>query len=121
VHGLSNALLDTPWPKVERGREDLRRILSGPEEEIEAALFASLARRDPAPDALLPSTGVGIERERALSSPFIATPEYGTRASTVLLVDRAGGVSFTERTTVPASGEWSEVRHRFRIGERAGV
>ncbi|CAA9313725.1 MAG: Uncharacterized NRDE family protein [uncultured Gemmatimonadetes bacterium] len=98
VHGLSNALLDTPWPKVERGREDLARILAGPADEMEEALFRTLALRDPAPDAHLPDTGVGVEWERALSSLFIALPHYGTRASTVLLVGRDGRVRFTERT-----------------------
>ncbi|HEX8362001.1 MAG TPA: NRDE family protein [Longimicrobium sp.] len=98
VHGLSNALLDTPWHKVERGREDLARILAGPEDEMEESLFRTLALRDPAPDARLPDTGVGVEWERALSSLFIALPDYGTRASTVLLVGRDGTVSFAERT-----------------------
>ncbi|HET7232508.1 MAG TPA: NRDE family protein [Longimicrobium sp.] len=118
VYGLSNALLDTPWPKVVLGKDDLRRAMEEPDDELEARLFTSLARRDPAPDAELPRTGVGDERERALSSAFIATPEYGTRCSTVLLVGHDGEVSFTERTTtLPATDGWSEVRHRFRIGE----
>jgi uncharacterized protein with NRDE domain len=120
VYAVSNALLDTPWPKVVMGKEDLRRALDGPDAEIEARLFESLARRDPAPDAELPRTGVGDERERALSSAFIATPEYGTRCSTVLLIGRDGEVSLTERTTtLPGAEGWSEVRHRFRIGEEA--
>ena len=122
VYGLSNAQLDTPWPKVVLGKDDLRRAMEGPDDELEARLFASLARRDPAPDAELPRTGVGDERERALSSAFIATPEYGTRCSTVLLVGRDGEVSLTERTTtLPAQDGWSEVRHRFRIGEEPAV
>lgn len=117
VYGLSNRLLDTPWPKVVRGKEDLRRALEGPEEELEGHLFASLALRDPAPDDALPSTGVGLERERALSASFIVTAEYGTRASTVLLVGRDGEVTFTERTTAPAEDRWTEVRHAFRLEE----
>ncbi|HEX2205282.1 MAG TPA: NRDE family protein, partial [Longimicrobium sp.] len=97
VYGLSNALLDTPWPKVELGKEDLRRALEGASDEaLVAALFATLARRDPAPDVRLPATGVGVERERALSSAFIATPEYGTRCSTVVFFGRDGALSFTE-------------------------
>lgn len=118
VYGVSNAFLDTPWPKVVLGKDDLRRAMEGPDDQLEERLFASLARRDPAPEAELPRTGVGDERERALSSAFIATPEYGTRSSTVLLVGRDGEVSLTERTTsLPAAEGWSEVRHRFRIGE----
>jgi uncharacterized protein with NRDE domain len=110
VHGLSNALLDTPWPKVERGRDDLARILAGPEEEMEEALFRTLALRDPAPDTRLPDTGVGLEWERALSSPFIALPDYGTRASTVLLIGQDGTVRFTERTV-----RGPEARFEFSI------
>jgi uncharacterized protein with NRDE domain len=117
VFGLSNALLDTPWPKVEMGKADLRAALAGPPDALEARLFESLARRDPARDDVLPQTGVGAERERALSSAFISTPEYGTRCSTVVLVSRDGEVSFTERTFSP-NAELSEVRHRFRIEVR---
>jgi len=114
VHGVSNALLDTPWPKVVRGRDDARRILGGPAEQVDEELFRALALRDPAPDTALPDTGVGRELERALSPPFIATPGYGTRASTVLTIDAAGEVRFTERTIHP-SDTWTEVRHQFRI------
>lgn len=115
IHGLSNHLLDTPWPKVSRGKEDVRRALGGPDDALEASLFAALALRDPAPDARLPATGIGVERERALSAPFIVTPEYGTRASTMLLVSHDGDVRFTERSTLPAEDRWTEVRHEFRI------
>jgi len=120
IYGVSNALLDTPWPKVVMGKDDLRQAIDGPDEELEARLFESLARRDPAPDAALPATGIDAGRERALSSAFIATPEYGTRCSTVLLIGRDGEVTLTERTTtLPAAEGWSEARHRFRIGEAA--
>jgi uncharacterized protein with NRDE domain len=121
VYGVSNALLNTPWPKVVRGKDDLRAALELEDDDaLEAALFESLARRDPAPDAELPDTGVGAERERTLSSAFIVTPEYGTRSSTVLLLGRDGEVRLTERTTtLPAADGFTEVRHRFRIGEPA--
>jgi uncharacterized protein with NRDE domain len=118
VYGLSNASLDTPWRKVVTGKDDLRRAMEGRDDDVEARLFESLARRDPAPDVDLPATGVGEERERALSSAFIATAEYGTRCSTVLTIARDGEVRLTERTTtLPATDGWSEVRHHFRIGE----
>jgi uncharacterized protein with NRDE domain len=119
VYGISNALLDTPWPKVTRGKDDLRAALELEDDDaLEAALFESLARRDTAPDAELPSTGVGEERERALSSAFIVTPEYGTRSSTVLLVGRDGEVRLTERTaTLPSADGFTEVRLRFRVGD----
>lgn len=115
VYGVSNHLLDTPWPKVTRGKDDLRAALALEDDDaLEARLFEALARRDPAPEAELPETGVGAERERALSSAFIVTPEYGTRSSTVLLVGRDGEVRMTERTT-----GGTEARHRFRVGEPA--
>ncbi|HSU15964.1 NRDE family protein [Longimicrobium sp.] len=118
VYGLSNHLLDTPWTKVVSGKADLRAALAAPEAELEARLFASLARRDPAPEAELPSTGIEPERERALSSAFIATPEYGTRCSTVLLLTRDGEVTFVERTTtLPATDGFTEVRHPFRVDQ----
>ena len=115
VHGLSNALLQTPWPKVERGRDDLARILAGPEQGMEGSLFRTLALRDPAPDERLPDTGVGVEAERMLSSLFVSSPAYGTRASTVLRIRRDGRVFFTERTIDPHSGRWTEARHEFEV------
>lgn len=118
VYGLSNHFLDTPWPKVVRGKDDVRAAIADAADEatMEERLFVSLARRDPAPDEALPATGVGIERERALSSAFIVTPEYGTRSSTVLLIGRDGEVRMTERTAVlDGSGGFTEARFEFRI------
>lgn len=98
IHGLSNHLLDTPWPKVVRGRAALETVVAkgtgiDPEE-----LFAVLADRTPAPDHLLPHTGIGLERERLLSSLFIAGSDYGTRSSTVILIGYDGTVIFSERS-----------------------
>lgn len=115
VYGLSNALLDTPWPKVERGRAGLAAALDGGGEADPEALFRVLWDAEPAPDAQLPDTGVGLERERMLSSPFIRGAEYGTRASTVLLVRRDGRVSFVERTVAPGREGWTESAHVFGI------
>ncbi|HEX5725956.1 MAG TPA: NRDE family protein [Longimicrobiaceae bacterium] len=114
VYGLSNHLLDTPWPKVERGKAGLREVLAGPAGEVEARLLELLADRAEADGALLPDTGVGVERERALSALFIATPRYGTRASTVLTVGRDGRVRMVERTVGPGR-EPTEVRHEFSL------
>lgn len=85
VYALSNHLLDTPWPKVERARRALQGALVAPGIE---ALLQLLADDAAAPDEELPDTGVGTELERLLSSPFIRSPAYGTRASTVLLAGR---------------------------------
>lgn len=98
VHGLSNHLLDEPWPKVTRGVSVLTGLARAEESEIAATLFELLADQAPAPDELLPSTGLALERERAVSAAFIAGEAYGTRASTVLLVNAAGEALFRERS-----------------------
>lgn len=97
VHGLSNARLDEPWPKVRRACAALEQLLGAPTLDMEAA-FSILADRAPAPDAELPDTGVPLALERALSAAFIAMPGYGTRASTVVLAHRDGRWRFAERT-----------------------
>ncbi len=114
VYGLSNALLDTPWSKVERGKSGLHRALEAEGGPDEAELFRLLADAEPAPDDLLPDTGVGTALERVLSSPFIASPGYGTRASTVLRVGRDDAADFAERTVAPGAPP-SEARFRFRL------
>jgi uncharacterized protein with NRDE domain len=115
VYGVSNALLDTPWPKVERGKAALREALAGGGEVDPEALFRVLSESEPFPDALLPDTGVGVERERVLSSLFIASPDYGTRASTVLLLRRDGRARFVERTVTPGGG-WTEAAYALETG-----
>ncbi|MGD8353471.1 MAG: NRDE family protein [Pseudomonadota bacterium] len=97
VYGLSNHLLDTPWPKTVRTKFKLEHLLMKPGVPDTADLFRILADRDQAADAELPDTGFGIEWERVLSSPFIVSPTYGTRASTVLIADKQGSVKFEER------------------------
>lgn len=110
VHGVSNGLLDEPWPKVRHLCGALEVL---PEEcaAAESALFEALADRNPAPDAALPDTGVGRERERLLSPAFIANGAYGTRASTVILVGYDGSVTFEERRFDPG-GEPAGCTHR---------
>jgi uncharacterized protein with NRDE domain len=98
VHGLSNRLLDEPWPKVQRGIAVLTQLLDAEENAITQTLFELLADRTAAPDHLLPSTGITLERERALSAAFIAGDTYGTRSCTVLLVGAAGDVFLCEHT-----------------------
>ena len=102
IYGLSNATLGVPWPKVSRGRAALAGLVS--EDDIAPDdLFAVLRDAEPAPDEQLPETGVGLALERTLSSIFISSPDYGTRASSVLLLDREGGGLFVERTTTPGA------------------
>ena len=112
VSGLSNHFLDSPWPKVERAKARLRDALHEPVVEPET-LFAMLRDEAQATDDELPDTGIGLERERFLSSPFIIGPNYGTRSSTLLLMDRLGGVVFVERTFDADGLATGEVRHAF--------
>jgi uncharacterized protein with NRDE domain len=96
LHGLSNHLLNTHWPKVERGLTKMKEILK--EKTISPGqLFEVLLDDVIAADDKLPDTGIGLERERALSSMFIKSPGYGTRCSTVVLIDKANNVQFSER------------------------
>ena len=97
LYGLSNHLLDTSWPKVERARTGMARTLE--DEAVSAEGLLDLLRdATEAPEEELPATGLDPERERALSPIFIETPQYGTRSSTVLLIGRDGEVTFVERT-----------------------
>ncbi len=97
IHAVSNAFLDTPWPKVRWSAAGLARILGRHDRIDPDELFALLADREPAPDEELPDTGFGLATERVLSSPFIAAPGYGTRATTLLLVASSGRATFLER------------------------
>ena len=106
VYGVSNAGLDTPWPKLVKAKAALSEQLHDPGSE---ALFGFLADHAPAPDAELPSTGVGLATEKLLSSVFIASPNYGTRASTVLLVNADGSRRLIERSFGPYGGRLGEV------------
>jgi uncharacterized protein with NRDE domain len=97
VHGLSNARLDTPWPKVTRAREAVDAWAARGDADL-APLFAALADRTLARDADLPATGVPREWERLLSAAFIVGEGYGTRCSTVLAIGHDGNARFVERS-----------------------
>lgn len=114
TYGVSNHLLDTPWPKVVRGKKAFAELLNAKPINIEA-MFDLLADRQLARDASLPETGVGLERERALSPIFITTDDYGTRSSTVLLVGSSGGVEFHERTHEPGTTKISTVTYTYPV------
>ena len=122
LFGLSNAALDTPWPKVQRLKAALAAALEGSASgtAIESALFAALADANAPPDDTLPDTGIGIERERRLGAAFIRMPDgrYGTRSSSLLLVESSGttarlrmverqfdadGTPITQRGSTPAA------------------
>ncbi len=120
IHGISNALLDAPWPKVARTKSALAAWCSRDDDDIEA-LFAVLADRTRAPDDALPATGVPLEWERLLSSPFIVGEGfgYGTRCSTVVALARDGRARFIERTFDPAGRQVGEEDFRFALEPQA--
>lgn len=110
IHGLSNHLLNTNWPKVEKGKEGLANVIKG--EKLVENLFELLQNTDKPDDELLPKTGVSIEWERILSSLFIQTNGYGTRGSTILLMSDQE-IQYVERTF--SSSGTSEQAYRFPI------
>lgn len=110
VHALSNAFLDTPWPKTRRVAAGLSALLARTEAIDPESLFALLADRAGAPDDELPDTGVGLAAERLLAPPFIVSPGYGTRGTTLLLVERGGRATFLERRFDAAFREAGTVR-----------
>ena len=116
IHGISNAALDTPWPKVTRSKAAFAAWCAGDARDVEG-LFAVLGDRRQADDALLPSTGVPIEWERRLSPPFIVGPEigYGTRCSTIVMLGRDGAARFVKRTFDPAGNPVGEVDLDFAL------
>ncbi|AMV73867.1 hypothetical protein DBW_3569 [Desulfuromonas sp. DDH964] len=114
IHGLSNALLNTPWPKVTSGKAALAKLVQ--ENRVNpGSLFTLLADRTPAAAADLPDTGVGLAWERLLSSRFICSSDYGTRASTLLLITDSGAVEFFERSFTAGGVCQGEVQERFQI------
>jgi uncharacterized protein with NRDE domain len=98
VYGLSNHLLDTPWPKVVRAKALFEEILHAGRQISTEALFKLLQDRHQPPDEELPSTGVPLEWERVLSPIFIKSPDYGTRSSSLVLIDKEDRVTFLDRT-----------------------
>lgn len=97
IHGISNHLLDSRWPKVDVAKTRLDAVVKN-EKIVPEEILSALSDPVPFADDLLPDTGVGLERERMLSPLFIDDEEYGTRSSTVVLAGRDGKVTFVERT-----------------------
>lgn len=111
IYGLSNHLLDTPWPKVAQGKSDLAKALSAlPQESL---MFDLLRDESIYEDSKLPRTGISLEWERTLSAAFVRTATYGTRSCSVLRLDQRKFVSFDEQTWL--SGACSGNRQRFRF------
>ena len=116
VHGISNALLDTPWPKVEKSKRHLQSLIQ--QEDINAwEVIAILKDTSIAKDEELPDTGVGLDLERMLSPVFIKSEKYGTRCSSVVMVDKDNNVKFVEKFFFDGIGNFSNKEYKFTINK----
>jgi uncharacterized protein with NRDE domain len=116
LYGLSNHLLDTPWPKVEKGKSGLKKLLTGKKQITTEDIFSLLTDRTFAPDSRLPDTGIDLNWERMLSPVFITSDIYGTRSSSLILIDRSHEASFTERSFIPEEpGSFIQKTRRFNL------
>ena len=114
VYGLSNRVVDSPWPKVVCGRQELTtQLAKGPPNSQQ--LFDILANRKPAADTDLPDTGIGLEHEKRLSPRFIVGDDYGTRSSTVLIINQQGHAQFAERSYDAKGSLQTEVNFAFEL------
>lgn len=114
IHGLSNALLNSDWPKVHRGKAHLAKLIATDAALTTEDAWEALRDTTRPDDANLPSTGIPLEWERKLSAMYIETEGYGTRCSTVLRYDRHGHCHVTERSYVPEG--LSQVAFRVQEG-----
>jgi uncharacterized protein with NRDE domain len=113
IYGLSNHLLDTPWPKVQIAKSRLQAALLG---LTDTAPLLELLRDDrPASDALLPQTGVSLEWERLLSSAFVRAPDYGTRCSTIIRIEREGRAYFDEWSWDSIGADMGRISLQFEL------
>lgn len=117
IHGISNATLDTPWPKVETAIDLFRKAIDADSIDRDK-IFEMLTHSDTYPADQLPDTGLSAEREKAVSPIFIETDGYGTRCSSLLTIDKNGRVEFTEKTHVPEMSPSESVKsYSFQISE----
>lgn len=110
---LSNHLLNTPWPKSERLLQNIQQQIQGQTPPIVDNLYEALRDEVKATDALLPETGLSLDKERLLSSPFIISPDYGTKSSSVWLVSQTGH-SFLHECSYNSNGQENE-RHSWPL------
>jgi len=115
IYGLSNHFLDTPWPKVQKSKQALANYIEKTSLLETHVLFKILADAEPAQDYELPDTGISYELEKMLSSIFIQGADYGTRSSTVLLIDRNNHVTFKEKSFYQGHEYGMEVDYEFML------
>lgn len=114
IYGLSNATLDSPWPKTRALHAALSDWVQQSDDDDFAPLFAALANEHHPADADLPDTGIGLERERFVSPAFIRSAEYGTRCSSVVAIARDGSGVMIERRFGPNGTSLGESRLTFQ-------
>jgi len=117
LYGLSNALLDTKWPKVERGKEKFADIISHDVINVES-IFSFMNDRTLAEDEQLPDTGIGYEKEKLLSSLYIEMPGYGTRNTTIILKDNEGKVEVIDRAYNRNNNSTSDKEFKFSLSSQ---
>lgn len=118
IYGLSNELLDTPWPKLQRVRRRFDSLVTQADAVSKNDLLAMLADTTRAAlDEQLPRAGLSPEWERMLSSPFIRNERYGTRCSTLILLEHSGAVSLTERRFDPKGAVIGDTEVTLEAGE----
>lgn len=114
IYGLSNATLDTPWPKIRRGKRIFDKIISYDEVPVEA-LFEMLSDDEKPENRELPFTGVSEEFEKELSPIFVKMNAYGTRSSSVILIDYNDNVEFYEKNYDSSGKEVNNSYYSFQI------
>jgi len=113
LYGLSNALLDTPWPKVQKAKSQFEALIQ--KDFSLNDLISMMKDTETAPDGSLPETGLDYEREKALSAMCIRTPDYGTCCSTALTIDYEGNVDFMEKSYPVGNRKENTVSFNFKI------
>ncbi|GAA0356678.1 NRDE family protein [Bowmanella denitrificans] len=116
IYGLSNADIHSPWPKTSKGVARLTQFCQQGQTNTEI-LFSLLKDDVPAEDHLLPSTGVAKEWEKRLSAIFIQSEQYGTRTSTLLMVNKHAQASWYERSFSASGVVYKDVSFHFPLRE----
>lgn len=116
IHTLSNADIETSWPKTECLYNDMEQLMESSKEDLIEGVFRALSRNTPWPEEQLPETGVGEYLEKMLSSAYINLPDYGTRCSTIILVDKDNRATFIERSHRPVK---KEVCFQFKLNSES--
>jgi uncharacterized protein with NRDE domain len=119
-YGISNHLIDTAWPKIKKGKDLLQGQMSGREKIDIEKIWEILANRSQPADEELPDTGVGLQRERVLAPLFIRSPDYGTRSSSIVLMEYSGQTTFMERTfynDTNATKEGETAKYSFMVNQ----